>query len=91
MPRKPQVTRTLTVTEADVLCLDLMLQKPFHKTVLLAGSFPSEPALMKRIRQAVDSTVTKAVNCTKSKTYQRIYSMSEQEFLDRAKPIENRK
>lgn len=91
MPRKPQVTRTLTVTEADVLCLDLMLQKPFHKTVLLAGAFKSEQALMKQIRVAVDSTVTKAVNCTKSKTFQRIYSMSEQEFLDRARPIENRK
>jgi len=89
MPRKPQVTRTLTVTEADVLCLDLMLQKPFHKTVLLAGSFPSEPLLMKRIRKMVDSTVTKAVNCTKSQTYQRTYTLSEQEFLDRAKPIEN--
>lgn len=91
MPRKPQVTRTLTVTEADVLCLDLMQQKPFHKTVLLAGSYPTEPALMKRIRQAVDSTVTKAVSCIKSKTYQQIYAMTEQEFLDRAKPIENRK
>lgn len=90
MPRKPQVTRTLTVTEADVLCLDLMLQKPFHKTVLLAGAFNSEQALMKRIRVAVDSTVTKAVNCTKSQTYQQTYTMPEQEFLDRAKPIEKR-
>lgn len=90
MPRKPQVTRTLTVTEADVLCLDLMLQKPFHKNVMLAGTFKTEQALMKRIRQMVDSTVTKAVNCTKSQTYQRTYTMPEQEFLDRAKPIENR-
>ena len=91
MPRKPQVTRTVTVTEADVLCLDLIEQKPFHKTVLLAGSIPSEPLLMKRIRQAVDSAVTKAVNCTKSRTYEQIYAMTEQEFLVSAKPIENRK
>lgn len=91
MPRKPQVTRTMTVTTAKVLCLDLIEQKPFEKEVLLPGSYASEAAMMKKIHPLVDSTVTRAVHVNDSEVSTEIYAMSEQEFLLNAHRIENRK
>lgn len=91
MPRKPQVTRTMTVTTAKVLCLDLIEEKPFEKVCLLPGSYATEAAMMKRIHPLVDSSVTRAVHVIDSEISTGIYAMSEQEFLLNSRRIENRK
>jgi hypothetical protein len=87
MARVAQVTRTITTTEVNVLCLELVKVEPFNKDLILAGTFKDQKALMKAVSAQVDNEAQKAVTIVSSKEVETLYGMTEEEFISVAKVL----
>lgn len=87
MARIPMVTRTITTTKAEVLCLDIQSAEPFNQTVTLPRTYKDEKALMKQVSKVVDTDEIKAVHIVAKEEVETLYGMTEQEFITLAKPL----
>ena len=85
MARIPQITRTITTTKANVLCIDITEQKPFEQEVVVPRTYKDEKALLKAVEAAVNTETVKAVHIKSTEIVETLYGMSEQEFIDHAK------
>ena len=91
MARQPMVTRTITVTNANVLCLDLEKKEPFEKMVKLPRTYKDEKKMMKKIEEVVNNDSVKAVHVISTNTEEILYGMTEQKFIETAEILPNRK
>ena len=87
MARIPMVTRTITTTVAEVLCLDVQTAEPFNQTVTLPRTYKDEKSLMKQVTKLIDDDSIKAVHIVAKKEVETLYGMTEQEFITLAKPM----
>lgn len=87
MARIPMVTRTITTTKAEVLCLDIMSAEPFNQTVTLPRTYKDEKTLMKKVAEIIDCENVKAVHVVAKEEVETLYGMTEQEFITLAKPL----
>lgn len=91
MARKPRVTRTITSTKVNVLCLNLTTCEPHNVDFELAGTYKNEGEILKAVADLID-TDEKAVHVTSTETVEKVYGMSEQDFITHADELdENRK
>lgn len=84
MARKPMVTRTIVTTRVNVLCLDIQTAEPFNKEVSLPRTYKDEKKLMKAVESVVNSDTVKAVHVVDQETVEKVYGMTEQNFIDNA-------
>lgn len=84
MARKPMVTRTIVTTRVNVLCLDIQSAEPFNKEVSLPRTYKDEKKLMKAVESVVNSDTVKAVHVVDQETVEKVYGMTEQNFIDNA-------
>lgn len=84
MARKPMVTRTIVTTRVNVLCLDIQSAEPFNKEVTLPRTYKDEKKLMKAVESVVNSDTVKAVHVVDQETVEKVYGMTEQNFIDNA-------
>ena len=83
MPRKPVVSRTMTVTKAIVLCVDPGAEETIEKHILLPREYSTEEKLLKAAKSAVEPGIR--VVCVKSARIGKLrFIMSEQEFINKA-------
>lgn len=90
MPRPPRVTRTIRTTFVTVLCMDLETEKPYETTIVLPRVYKDEKKLYKAVCQAVDSSKRKAVHIVSSEQQEKLYGMTEEQFLEHAKELKDR-
>ena len=88
MAREKMVTRTMTNTNAVVLCLDIDTAEPCSRAVRLPGVYKNEAQLLAAVRKALDTDFLKAVSITDSVEETLIYGCTEAEFLSVARPIQ---
>lgn len=81
MARQPQVTRTITCTVCNVLCLDLQKKEPFEKTVKISRTYKDNRKLFKKIEELINTDAIKAVHIISTTTEETLYGMSEQKFI----------
>ena len=91
MARTPMVTRTIQITKANVLCLNIVEGEPFNKVVTLPRTYKDENAMLKVISKMVDNDEVKAVHVVDSYVEETLYGMSEQRFIDLAQVMPPRK
>lgn len=84
MARKPMVTRTIVTTRVNVLCLDIQTAEPFNKEVSLPRTYKDEKKLMKAVESVVNSDTVKVVHVVDQETVEKVYGMTEQNFIDNA-------
>lgn len=84
MARTPMVTRTIQITKANVLCLNIVEGEPFNKVVTLPRTYKDENAMLKVISKMIDNDEVKAVHVVDSYVEETLYGMSEQRFIDLA-------
>lgn len=87
MARIPMVTRTITTTHANVLCLDIVAGEPFNELVVLPRTYKDDKALMKQVSKLIDNEERKAVHVVDKKEVETLYGMTEQEFIKLAKEL----
>ena len=88
MARKPMVTRTITTTKANVLCLNIVSGEPFNTVVTLPRTYKDEKSLMKMVSSVIDNDEQKAVHVVDKTEVETLYGMSEQEFINNAKILD---
>lgn len=84
MARKRVVSRTITTTECNVLCLNIETAEPFIKEVTLQGTYPTENKMMKAVHKVVDNDTEKAVSISAYNEIDRRYVMDESKFMELA-------
>lgn len=81
MARTPMVTRRITITQANVLCLNTTTAEPFNKLVSFPLTFRDEKSLMKKVREDVDTEDVKAVHIVHMEEVEFLYGMDERLFI----------
>lgn len=84
MARPAMVTRTITTTKVNVMCLNIQTGEPFNMDVVLAGTYPNPKALEKAVKKAVDDDTVKAVHVVLFEEIETLYGMKEEKFIQMA-------
>lgn len=85
--RKPMVTRTITTTEVELLCVDIEKSETLIKTVTLPRTYKDENAILKRISENGALDNVKPVHVISTTIHETLYGMSEDEFITTAKVL----
>lgn len=88
--RKPIISRTMTVTKVKAMCVHLDTQEMFEYDDTLPRSFKTREKLEKAIRKLVDTTETRFCYVVEANEEQRLYAMTEEDFLRNAKVVTDR-
>lgn len=91
MARVPQVTRTIVTTKANVMCLDIESGEPFNMEVIVPRTYKDENALLKAVKEVAETESEKCVHIVYSEQIETLYGMTEQEFIEHAKVLPQRK
>ncbi len=87
MARVPMVTRTITATNATVMCLDIEQGEPCNVTVTVPRTYKDEESLLKKIKPMVETDTIKAVHIVSTEQLETLYGMTEQDFMEHAKVL----
>ena len=88
MARIPSVTRTITTTKVNALCIDLETTEPFNKEVILPRTYKDNKKLEKALAEVINSDTTKFVHAVDVSVVETLYGMTEQEFINTAKVLD---
>ena len=84
MARKPMVTRTITTTKVNVLCLDISTAEPYNKVITLPRTYKEERTLLKKVQEVIETDNLKAVHIVDKEEIETLYGMTEQDFIEKA-------
>lgn len=84
MARVPMVTRTITTTKANVMCVDVEAGEPFNKEVTVPRTYKDNESLLKTVKPIVESETVKAVHIVDKTEIETLYGMTEQYFIEHA-------
>lgn len=90
MARTPMVTRTMTITKATVMCLDIEKGEPISREVTLPRTYKDEKSLMKAAQKFFGEGAVKPVHIVSSETVEALYGMSENDFIKYAELLPTR-
>lgn len=88
MARKPMVTRTITTTKVNALCLEVVKCEPCNKVVTLSGTFKDEKAILKATKELLETDTLKVVHIVDTEEVETLYGMSEQDFVEKAEILD---
>lgn len=84
MARVPMVTRTITTTEVNVMCLDIENAETVNKCVIVSRTFKDDEKLLKEVKKIVETDAIKAVHIVDKTEVETLYGMPEHEFIEHA-------
>lgn len=87
MSRVRMVTRTVVVTVADVMCVDVTTAQVQIKELELSGSFSDNEALLRAIKKQHENDSFKCVAVQGTEEKEVLYGMEEIEFIKLAKVL----
>lgn len=85
MARIPMVTRTITTTKVNVMCLDVQAGEPFNQVVTVPRTYKNNEELLKKVKPLIETDTVKAVHIVDTDEIETLYGMTEQEFIQYAK------
>lgn len=83
MPRERMVTRTISTTKVEVMCLDITTKEVTTQVFKLGTILDNEKKILSNIQKELPTNV-KAVAITSVTEHEELYGMSEQEFIEYA-------
>lgn len=84
MARIPMITRTITITKATVMCLNVVQAEPYTQVVTLPRSYKDDNALLKDVKPIIETDEIKAVHIVAKEESEILYGMPENDFIERA-------
>jgi hypothetical protein len=82
MPRAPCIDRTLTITEATVVALDLKKHRSVERVVYVPKDYETNIGLLRAIQNSWTDSKTVPVHILESKSYRRDFHMTETEYIN---------
>lgn len=90
MARLPMVTRTITTTKVNVLCLDIEHVESCIKVITIPRTYKDEETILKKVKPLLETESLKVVHVVSTETEEALYGMTEQEFVELAHPLLDR-
>lgn len=90
MARVPMVTRTITTTKVNVMCLDIETGEPCNKSVVVPRTYKDNETLLKKVKEVLETETLKPVHVVSKEEIETLYGMPEQEFIEHAKVLPSR-
>mgnify|MGYP001625188953 CR=1 FL=1 len=87
MARKRMVTRTVTITTATALCLNVETAEPENVTLDIPGKFGSDGVLLDHFGGVYNTDKKKAVTIVSKEEKEVKYGMTESDFIKQAEVI----
>ena len=81
MARIPQVTRTITTTKANVMCLDIQTGEPCNKEFTAPRTYKNNEKLLKVLKEIEETDELKLVHIVDVTIEETLYGMTEAEFI----------
>ncbi len=91
MGRIAMVTRTINFTEVTALTVDVVAQATATQVYTLSGTYADNDKLIKALKKEYESDTVKIVSIISSEVQEKLYGMTEQEFMSLAKVLPPRK
>ena len=88
--RERMVTRTINATVATVLCMDIVNASATTKEIEISGTYKDDSDLLKVLKKKYDTTDFVVVAIQKTETKEKLYGMTETDFMKYAKEMESR-
>ena len=88
MARNAKITRTITTTTADILCIDTSTEQTFVETVTFGNTFKANSDILKAARKRLNSETVQAISVKNVTTDSKLYGIDEDFFLAHAEVIE---
>lgn len=82
--RKPQVTRTIVTTRANVMCLEINTGECVNKEFVAPRTYKDNEKLLKVLKQSNETEELKLVHIVDVQTEETLYGMPEEEFIKSA-------
>ena len=90
MARKPMVTRTITTTNATVMCLDVSTGKSEKRVFALPRTYKDQTAILKKVKSRYETDTLKPVMVLSWEITKTLYGMTELEFIETANILPSR-
>lgn len=90
MARARMVTRTIDITTAQILCLDVTTSTVTHLEVEIPGGVNTDTAIMKWVKKYHETSTFKCVSVVNATINEVLYGMPEEDFILYAKRLEKR-
>lgn len=87
MARIPMVTRTIQTTIVTIFCVSIEDRSTFEQTLTLPRTYKDDNKLMKVVEKALEGEPIKAVAIINQEVKEKLYGMTEQEFIKNAKVL----
>lgn len=81
MARERQITRTINVTTATAVCMDITTMENETRELVITGDVPSADKVLKDLRKLYDTDTFKVVAIKEMTTVEKLYGLSEVDFL----------
>jgi hypothetical protein len=88
--RKPMVTRTITTTNATVMCLDVSTGKSEKRVFSLPRTYKDQTAILKKVKSRYETDTLKPVMVLSWEVTKTLYGMTELEFIETANILPSR-
>lgn len=83
MSREKMITRTVEITTAEIMCMDVIKAEVVVKTYDISGTF-TDDELLKAIKKLYETDTFKVVHVVSQKTSELLYGMPESKFIEQA-------
>lgn len=87
MPSERKVTRTVMATKCTCLVVDLTTQTTAEEVVTIPRTYEDEAAALKYIAKHYDSDAKKYVHVSAMEVEEKLYGMSEEQFIKNAEVL----
>lgn len=91
MARERQVTRTVNVTDCEVMCLTISTSTPSTEHFTVTGVFENNQSALKTLKKLHETDDFKLVTVLGMTTEEVLYGMPEEKFIEVAEKLPPRK
>ena len=90
MARVPMVTRTVTTTTVNAMCVDTTKGEVCNRITTLPRTYNDDAKLLKKVKEQLETAELKVVQIVDKTENETLYGMSEQDFINSAKVLTDR-
>ena len=87
MARVPMVSRTITTTKVNVMCLNIETGEPENRSVTVPRTYKDTEKLLKAVRAIEETDTLKVVHVVDTEVQETLYGMTEAEFIANAQVL----
>lgn len=84
MARVPMVSRTITTTKANVMCLNVTTGEAENKVITVPRTYKDNEKLLKVLKKQEETDTLKLVHVVDVQTEETLYGMTEADFIAHA-------